>query len=35
MGKELDAILELIDGQAKEQFKIEGVVIDHQWNNKA
>ena len=33
MGRDLDDIFELIDGPAKEQFKYEGVVIDHQWNN--
>ena len=35
MGRDIDDIFELIDGPAKEQFKYEGVVIDHQWNNQA
>ena len=35
MGKDLDAIFDLMNGKAVDQFKHEQVVIEHQWNDKA
>ena len=35
MGKDLDAIFDLMNGRAKDQFKLEQVIIEHQWNDRA
>ena len=35
MGKELDAIFDLMHGRAKDQFKLDQVIIEHQWNGRA
>ena len=35
MGKDLDAIYELMNGRAKDQFKHEQVIIEHHWNDRA
>ena len=33
MGQDLDAIFNLLDGQAKEQFRCPEVIIEHRWND--
>lgn len=35
MGQQLDEIFDLIDGQAKEQFRHKQVIIEHKWNENA
>ena len=36
MGRDLDAIFSLIDGpDAKQQFNVEVVVLDHKWDNQS
>lgn len=35
MGKDLDAIYDLMNGKAKDQFKHERVIIVHKWNARA
>ena len=35
MGQQLDEIFDLIDGQAKEQFRHKQVIIEHKWNEHA
>ena len=35
MGKDLDAIFDLMNGRAKDHFKHEQVIIEHQWNDRA
>ena len=34
MGQELDAIFDLIDGQAKDHFRHQQVVVEHKWNDQ-
>ena len=33
MGQDLDALFEMIDGPAKEQFNCANVIINHKWND--
>ena len=34
MGRELDAIFDLIDGKARQQFLLPEVVVEHVWNSR-
>ena len=34
MGQDLDTIFNLLDGQAKEQFRCPEVIIQHRWNEQ-
>ena len=35
MGEQLDELFDLIEGQAKNEFRHQQVIVEHKWNDRA